>query len=180
MADKSRSDRGQDREGSRTHRTHTPVVNLDAADITRQFCELLSDRRLNELTNMRSRPSTPAHSSRTPAESNLRVLDPCHHTLHNIPKIPTPPAESDTAARRFCHILGMLSLTPEKYENPGLLDEALGEIPLQQIYDQAEEDNNIAIAQAQSAAEERGEGEAGARRRLKWGYQDYVIQALLR
>lgn len=184
MADKGRPDRGIARDGASTpqstSRSHTPAVDLDVAGITKQFCELLSDRRLNELTNMRSRPSTPAHSSRTPAESNLRVLDPCHHTLHNIPKVPIPPSESDTAARRFCQLLSMLSLTPDKYENPGLLDEALGEIPLQRIYDQAEEDNNIAVAQAQSTAEEKGEGEAGAKRRIKWGYQDYVIQALLR
>ena len=77
-------------------------------------------------------------------------------------------------------MLHMLSITPEKYENPGLLDEALGQIPLQRIYDEADEENSIAIAQATSAAEAKGEGERGIRRRIKWGYQDYVIMALLK
>ena len=189
MSDKGRAQRSQERDGgsSRSQSQHpyssrhdrSQPVDIDAAGITKQYCELLADRRLNELIASRSRSSTPSYSSRTP-ETFHQVIDPIHCTLHNIPKIPVPPSRSDTSANQFCNMLHMLSITPEKYENPGLLDEALGQIPLQRIYDEADEENSVAIAQATSAAEARGEGERGIRRRIRWGYQDHVIMALLK
>jgi len=89
--------------------------------------------------------------------------------LRNIPLIPTPP--TDRKSLKFRTMLHSLSQTPCHWENPGLLDEALGVVPLQQIYDMAQEEADMYTAEAISQ---------GSNIASKWGYQDCVILALMR
>ncbi|KAF2863416.1 DNA repair protein Rad4, transglutaminase-like protein [Piedraia hortae CBS 480.64] len=123
-----------------------------AAQFTASFRQTLSTVRMNTL----NRPATDCHSPPVPS------------TIRNLPIVPSPP--TDPKSQRFRSLLLGLSSTPCKWENPGLLDEALGVVPLQRIYDKAQEDSEFYTAIAQSQ---------GPNVKPEWGYQDCVIRALL-
>ncbi|KAK6436722.1 Protein png1 [Oleoguttula sp. CCFEE 5521] len=90
-------------------------------------------------------------------------------SLRNLPISPTPP--TDSKALRFRSMLLSLSSTPLNWENPGLLDEALAAIPLQRIYDEAQEESDLFTAEAASL---------GPDKKPAWGYQDCVVRSLMK
>ncbi len=166
---------------------------FDASDLTHQFENLLRTRRLNNLSTRSRSPSASrrsSHSERpTSSRSSSHQRPSSRHSSHaprpqpteappvpttytslrNHPIIATPP--QDAASLQFRNKLVTISHTPLKYENPGLLDDALKYIPLDRIYGEAEDERQLLEAQAASL---------GGRAKAEWGYQDCVIRALLK
>ena len=155
---------------------------FNATNLTQQFEQLLRTQRLNTLSSQsRSRTGSPAPSRNTSTSSRPTSqhqprhptdnpqIPPSYSSLRNLPKIASPP--QDPASLRFRNQLITLSVTPTKYENPGLLDEALAVVPLDRIYGEAEDESQFLLAQAASI---------GPSAKPEWGYQDCVIRALLK
>ncbi|KAF2468726.1 uncharacterized protein BDR25DRAFT_264570 [Lindgomyces ingoldianus] len=139
-----------------------------AKDLTIRFRKILSSKRMDELS------ASKAHSALThPGASNSSVddppLPPSYSSLRNVPLIPAPPRDSRSI--KFRNMLVTLSSMPTKWENPGLLDEALRSVPLDAIYSQAEEESQLLQAEAESL---------GPDLKPAWGYQDCVARAMLR
>jgi peptide-N4-(N-acetyl-beta-glucosaminyl)asparagine amidase len=171
------------------HRAAQPAPKeYDATTLTHEFEQLMRTKRFNRLQEQsRSRtqspsPSPMSSSSVPPPPSRAPPPPPAFgapaaiistkpsttsSALRGLPVMPAPP--QDAASLKFSNFLKGLSVTPTKYENPGLLDEALCVIPLDRLYSEAEEESQIMQAQAASVS-----GKA------EWGYQDCVIRALLR
>ncbi|KAF2876963.1 hypothetical protein BDV95DRAFT_625065 [Massariosphaeria phaeospora] len=147
-------------------------VDKLAQDMTERFRQVLSTKRMTELTSrsVHSRSSSPApRDYGTPQPPPVQNAPPSYSSLRNIPLIPQAPA--DPRSIRFKNMLTSLSSLPLRWENPGLLDEALRVVPLEQIYNEAEEESQILQAEAESL---------GAGKKAAWGYQDCVVRALLR
>jgi len=143
-----------------------------AADMTERFRQVLSTKRMNELTSrsVTSRSSSPApRDFGTPQPPPVQNALPSYSSLRNIPLEPQAP--QDARSLRFRNMLHSLSNMPLRWENPGLLDEALRVVPLEQIYNEAEEESQILQAEAESL---------GSGKKAAWGYQDCVVRALMR
>lgn len=169
--------------------------DFNAGDLSKQFEQLLRTRRLNELEE-RARSRTPrssspasfhnrssSHSSQqqprhpqqapppvpqlthTPAQQQL----PTYTQYRSLPIVPSLP--TDAASLKFRNLLVTLSEYPTKYENPGLLAEALSHVSVDRIYTEAEEEHNVMKGVAASL----GDGS-----KPEWDYQDCVVASLLR
>ncbi|KAK5101604.1 Protein png1 [Exophiala xenobiotica] len=151
--------------------------DFSAGDLSKQFEQLLLTRRLNGLEEQArgQRPSSSSQRSQSPFSpaaqspaSQQQHSPPTYNAYRNTPLVPCAP--QDAASLKFRNLLLTLSVTPTKYENPGLLDEALTHIPIDRIYAEAEEEHNVMKGMAASVGNAKEE----------WGYQDCVIRSLLR
>ncbi|KAJ4326371.1 Protein png1 [Neodidymelliopsis sp. IMI 364377] len=153
--------------------SRAPAGEVDrlAAELTERFRAVLSTKRMNDLSTstLQSRAASPAPRDFGTPQPPSQHAPPSYSSLKNIPLVAQAP--SDARSLRFRNMLHSLSNMPSRWENPGLLDEALRVVPLEQIYNEADEESQILQAEADSL---------GAGKKAAWGYQDCVVRALLR
>lgn len=166
--------------------------DFSAGDLSQQFEQLLRTKRLNDLEEQARapRPSSPRLTPRQQPQSQSssspfpppptsqssapqssrpsQYQPPVYTSYRSHPIIPCQP--QDAASLKFRNLLLTLSMTPTKYENPGLLDDALTHVLIDRIYAEAEEEHNLMKGLAASKGDSKPE----------WGYQDCVIRSLLR
>lgn len=147
-----------------------------------QFRRMLSVQRTSMLASLKSRARTPSGSD-PPSHgidsisTSVSTMDaqfkednsPANSSSRMGPIFPSPP--TDARSLKFRSMLHTLSQIPLKWENPGLLDEALRVVPLERIYNDAEEESRVLQAEAESL---------GSGKKAAWGYQDCVIRALMK
>jgi peptide-N4-(N-acetyl-beta-glucosaminyl)asparagine amidase len=163
-------------------RSHS--IDQNELDLVDQFRRILINRQMNTSGEVQftSKQTSKESSQFSPAASNLTTPDqtffseesepPAYEALdsrRSLPLVPVPP--TDSSSIRFRNMLHTLSNMPLKWENPGLLDEALRVVPLQRIYDEAEDESQTLQTEAKGQ---------GSHMKAAWGYQDCVIRSLMR
>ncbi|KAF1963721.1 protein png1 [Byssothecium circinans] len=161
-----------------------------AGELTMRFREVLSTKRMETLSQrpgirhvartVKAHSTTiqvdglnsnvsPSGPQSRPSDSNLDGMHtlPSYSAVRNLPLIPIPP--QDGKSIRFRAMMHSLANLPMRWENLGLLDEALQVVPLEQIYDEAEEESLVLQGKAESLG-----------LKAAWGYQDCVVRAMLR
>jgi peptide-N4-(N-acetyl-beta-glucosaminyl)asparagine amidase len=127
-----------------------------------RFIEMLNAKK----REMTGRQVTHVLSSQSSAEFGT-TIPPKNTWLRNTQLVPQAP--QDARSLRFAEMLKTISNMPCNWENPGLMDEALHVIPLEQIYTEAEEEAQLYKAEGESIG-----------KKAQWAYQDCVVRALLR
>jgi peptide-N4-(N-acetyl-beta-glucosaminyl)asparagine amidase len=157
------------RSGSQRRQTPQVVVEPRPQDTPNQAPPPLPTREAPPLPARDAPPPPPQQQQQDQQGTASLPPPPSYQSLKNLPIVPTPP--TDGKSLRFRNQLMVLSNTPYKWENPGLLDEALRVVPLQRIYDEAQEESDLLTAEAESL---------NSNTKAAWGYQDCVIRALMK
>ncbi|KAF2402978.1 hypothetical protein EJ06DRAFT_536477 [Trichodelitschia bisporula] len=144
-----------------TQYEQVPVASW-ASTLTKQYRRMLSTKRMNELAQ---RGSNKRHMAAMDSQSGPPPSYAA--SIRNLPMIPTPP--KDRRSLHFRSVLHGCTAVPSEWENPGLLDQALNVVPMRRLHEEAEDQMQLLLAEAQSL----GHGRAP-----DWDYQDCLLRAL--